>query len=1099
MRCPKCSFVNPKLSAFCGDCSSPLPYIDQPTEAGQHHTSHAERRRLTVVFCDLVGSTALSGQLDPEELHDLTRQYQRICADLVGRHGGHVAQFLGDGLLVYFGYPMAHEDDAQRAVRAGLEIVAAVSVLGTRLEKSLQVRVAVHTGLAVVGHLTDGTDPNAIGIVGETPNIAARLQNVAEPGTVIISAPTYRLIEGFFHCRSLGAPALKGVAAPIELYSVLAESSIQSRFERAVASGLTPFVSRQAEVELLLHRVERARNGAGQVVLLSGEAGIGKSRLIRVLKERATGAPMTEVGVRCSPYYQDSALYPIIAVFRRFLQIRRDDAAETTLATLERALEHFGFPLSEFVPLFAALLSLPHDHRYPPPAMTPQRQKQRTFEAIVAMLLKAAQRRLTWIVVEDVHWADPSTLELLSLLIEQVSHSRLFVVLIFRPDFLPPWRSQPQLSSITLDRLPKAEIEFMIESLAGGKKLPPKVTRDIAEKTEGVPLFIEELTRMVLESGLLREQDGRYELTSSVPSLAIPSTLYESLMARLDRLGAAKEVAQLAATIGKEFSYDLLRVISPLDETKLTGALNQLVDAELLNQHLLSFQRSYSFRHALIRDAAYESLLRSKRRQYHGQIATALQESFPETGNVNPELIAVHYTDAGLIEKAIPYWQIAGHKALERSANQEAIRHLTKGLELLSALPETRERLQQELMLRATLGPAVMLAKGFASLDAQNVYNRARLLCQQVSDTPLRFQVFWALWVSHAARGEHGKARESAEECLRQAQASQDATLSLAAHFAVGVSLLTLGEFCQGFEHIKQGSTSYDRGQHSRLVQAFGQDSGVLCLSYEAFCLGLLGYPDQALERIREALTIAREFAHPATFVTTANIACWVYQLLRDGQATLEQAEAAISLSTDREFELWKAMGEIMQGWALTQQGILDNGIAHIRTGISAFRSTGSEIMLPYFMSLLAEEYGRVGLAEKGLSILAEAEAAIENTGEFWCEAEIQRLKGELILLQPDNSNPEKAKEAEACFRRALATAHAQNAKSLELRAAISLSRLLLRRGQPAIAIDVLAAVYNWFTEGFDTLDLREARKLLEQLQTAHGGKTLSYLSQEKS
>jgi class 3 adenylate cyclase len=765
VRCPKCSSVNPESHAFCSGCGGPLSYTERPTESGEHHPLEAERRRLTVVFCDLVGSTPLSGQLDPEELHDLIRRYQRVCADVVGRHGGHVAQFLGDGLLVYFGYPIAHEDDARRAVRAGLEIVATISGLSARPEHSLQVRVAVHTGLAVVGHLGDGTDPDAITVVGETPNVAARLQSIAEPGTVIISESTYRLVEGFFHCRSLGAPVLKGVAAPIELYSVLAESGIQSRFERAVARGLTPFVSRKAEVELLLQRLERARNGAGQVILLSGEAGIGKSRLIRVLKECATGEPMTELAIRCSSYYQDSALYPITVVFQRFLQIHRDDTAETTVAALERALEYFGLPSSEFVPLFAALLSLPNDHRYPPPATTPQQQKQKTFEAIIAMLLREAQQRLTWIVVEDVHWADPSTLELLNLLIEQVSRSRLFVVLIFRPDFLPPWRSQPHVSSITLDRLPKAGIELMIDSLAGGKKLPSDVTRDIAEKTEGVPLFIEELTRMVLESGLFREQDGRYELTSSLPSLAIPSTLYESLMARLDRLGTAKEVAQLAATIGKEFSYDLLRAISPLNETKLTGALNRLVDAELLDQHLLSFQRSYSFRHALIRDAAYESLLRSKRRQYHGQIATALQESFPETGNANPELIAVHYTDAGLIEKAVPYWQIAGHKALERSANQEAIRHLSKGLELLSILPETPEHLQQELLLRATLGPAVMLAKGFASLEAQNVYNRARILCQQVTDASLRFHVFWALWVSHATRGEHCKARESAEEC----------------------------------------------------------------------------------------------------------------------------------------------------------------------------------------------------------------------------------------------------------------------------------------------------------------------------------------------
>jgi class 3 adenylate cyclase/predicted ATPase len=1077
MRCPKCFSVNPESSDFCSGCGGSLPSTHQPSE---HSSAQAERRRLTVVFCDLVGSTALSGQLDPEELHDLIRRYQRVCADAVGRRGGHVAQFLGDGLLVYFGYPIAHEDDAQRAVHAGLEIVAGVSQLSARLEHSLQVRVGAHSGLTVVGHLGNETDPEAISIVGETPNIAARLQSIAEPGTVVISAQTYELVKGFFHCRSLGAPSLRGVATSIELYTVLEESGIQSRFERALATGLTQFVSREPEVQFLLERFEKARNGAGQVVLLSGEAGIGKSRLVRVLKERTTGEPVSELTVRCSPYYEDSALYPVIAFFQRFLRIYPDDTAETTLATLERALEFFGLPLPEFVPLFAALLSLPNDYRYPQLPMSPPAQKQRTFEAIVTWLLKAAQQRTTWLVVEDVHWADPSTLELLSLIIGQVSHSRLFVVLIFRSEFLPPWRSQPHVSSLTLDRLPNAGIEVMIESLTGGKKLPAEVKRDIADKTAGVPLFIEELTRMILESGLFREQDGRYELTSSLSSLAIPSTLYESLMARLDRLGTAKEVAQLAATIGREFSYDLLRIVSALDETKLSGALHRLVDAELLDQHLSSFQRSYSFRHALIRDTAYESLLKSKRRAYHGRIAAALLERFPEIVKTSPELIAVHYTGADLIEQAIPYWQKAGHKSLERSANQEAIRHLTKGLELLGTLPETSKHLEQELLLRATLGPAVMLAKGFGSLEAHNVYSRARTLCQSVTDARLRFQIFWALWVYHAARGEHGNARESAEECLRQAQTEKDSTLSLGAHFALGVSLLTVGEFDQGFEHMKAGSKIYDRSQHSRLVQASGQDSGVLCFAYEAFSLGVLGYPDRALRRIREALAIARELAHPATLVTAANIACWVYQLFCDGQATLEQAEAAISLSTDREFELWRAMGEIMRGWALTQQSMLEDGVAQIRSGMSAFRSTGSEIMLPYFMYLLAEAYGRLGLTKQGLMILSEAQAAIESSGERWCEAEVQRLKGELILLDPDTGH---SQEAESCFRRALATARAQNAKSIELRAAISLSRYLLRQEQPARAKDMLIAVYNWFTEGFDMTHLREARELLDRIR----------------
>jgi predicted ATPase/class 3 adenylate cyclase len=1079
MRCPKCGSATPEMVAFCNQCGASLHGVTPSPSANSQYPS-AERRRLSVMFCDLVGSTELSGQLDPEELHDLTRQYQRVCTDVTARHGGYVAQYLGDGLLVFFGYPIAHEDDARRAVRAGLEIVAAISGLSTRLAKMLQVRVAVHTGLAVVGRLGDGSDPDAMAIVGETPNIAARLQTIAEPGTVIISAPTYRLVEGFFHCRSLGAPTLKGVVDPIELYSVLGESGIQSRFEQAVASGLTPFVSRETEVALLLQRWQQARDGAGQVIMLSGEAGIGKTRLIRALKERTAGEPITELAARCSPYYQDSALYPLIALLERSLQFQRDETAETKIATLERVLEGFAFPLSEFVPLFAALLSLSHDDRYPPLAMAPQRQKQKTFEAIASWLLKLAQQHPTRVVVEDVHWADPSTLELLNLLIDQVSQSRLLVVVIFRSEFVPPWRSKSNVTSITLGPLSRTATELMIERVAG-QSLPAEVTREIVEKTEGVPLFVEELTRMVLESGMLRKQDDRYELISPLVPLAIPSTLYESLMARLDRLGTAKEVAQLAATIGREFSYDLLQAISPLDEARLTGALNRLVEAELIDQYLLPPQTNYAFKHAMIRDAAYGSLLRSKRRQYHGKIAEVLEKRFFGTAEAHPELLATHCTEAGLIEQAVPLWQRAGQRALERSANQEAIRHLTRGLELLNVLPETPEHLQQELLLRVTLGGAVMVAKGFGSLEAQSVYAKARKLCQPMDESPLVFKVNWALWANHAARGEHRKARESAEECLRLAQAAKAPELLLEAHHALGVSLLLLGEFRQGLEHLEQGTAIYDPRQHAAVAYVSGQDSGVACLSYQGWALWFLGYPDQARKRVCEALTLAHKLSHPVSTAAAANIASWVYQLLRDQQAAKEQAEEAVSLSTERGFELWRAMGMIGQGWALTEQGFVDNGIAQLRAGLTALRSTGREVLMSYFLGLLAQAHASAGQVEEALNTLAEPQVALDDGAERWWQAELYRLRGELTLRRP-GFGPDDEKEAEECFRQALSTAREQRAKSLELRAATSLSRLWQRQGRKSEARRNLVEIYNWFTEGFGTPDLQEAKILLEEL-----------------
>lgn len=1074
MLCPKCAFPNLEPAAFCSRCGTALKPSSLIAEPEARASSQAERRRLTVMFCDLVGSTELSGQLDPEELHDLTRQYQKVCADVVGRHGGHVAQYLGDGLLVFFGYPIAHEDDAQRAVRAGLETVAAVSGLSVRLAKSLQIRVAVHTGLAVVGRLGDGSDPEAMGIVGETPNIAARLQAIAEPGTVIISAPTHQLVEGFFRCRSLGALPLKGVAIPIELYCVLGESGIQSRFDRAVATGLTPFVGREAEIALLLERWERARAGSGQVVLLCGEAGIGKSRLIRVLSERITGEHATELAARCSPYYQDSALYPVINLLERYLQFQRDDSTDMKLAILERALERFGFYLPEAVPMFAVLLSLPFEHRYPPLRMTPERQKQRTFDAIVAWLLKSAQQHPIRMVVEDIHWADPSTIEFLGLLIDQVSQAPLFVTLVFRSEFVPPWRWQPHVTSITLGRLSRAATESVIESIAGDKKLPTEVAREIVEKTEGVPLFVEELTRMVLESGLLREQDDHYELTRVLTSLAIPSTLYESLMARLDRLGTAKEVAQLSATIGKEFSYDLIRAISPLDEAKLTGALNRLVDAELLDQHLLSFQPSYSFRHALIRDAAYQSLLNLKRREYHRRIAVALQESFHEIVNANPELIAAHYTDAGLVDQAIPYWQRAGQRALERSANQEAIRHLRKALELLRTLPENPERLQQELSLEISLGTALMATKGFPTDQVIGVYARARELSERLGEATQLFRVLWGQWLNCTSRREHRAALELGQQCLRVAERARDPMLLAQAHQTLGAGYCTTGEFTEALGHLEQAITVDDPVRQRSHADTYGHDPGVLSLILSGFSLWFLGYPDQALKRNDEGLALAEKLSHPATSALAAAFAAMVQQFCRNAQAVEELAGLAVDLSTRYDLAFQRAMGTILGAWAMTQRGQKATGIARMRRALEGLRASGAVLLMGYFSLLLA---GEVEQPEEGLSILA----GVDSSSEYHWAAELYRLKGELLLRQGERHLINQA-EAEQCFCQALTISREKRAKSLELRAAMSVCRLRLREGKRLDARQALEGIFGSFSEGFDTPDLRDAKMLLEEL-----------------
>ena len=631
----------------------------------------AERRQLTVLFCDLVDSTVLASQLDPEDLREVVRAYQDTCAKVIARFEGHIAQYLGDGLLVYFGYPLAHEDDAQRAVRAGLGIVEALGQLNARLTQErgvhLAVRLGVHTGLVVVGEVGGSTRQEQLAL-GETPNVAARLQGIAAPNTVVISAATFQLLGGFFACQPFGTPLLKGQAQPLAVYQVLYESMARSRLEAAGSAGLTPLVGREQEVALLLERWAQVKEGVGQVVLLSGEAGIGKSRLVQALQAHAAAEPQAWLTpCQCSPYHQHSAFYPMIDLLEGVaLRFEREEAPSQKLSKLEGFLGQYGLPLVETVPLLAALLSLPLTAEYTPLTVSPVQQKQQTLHALLTILLRIATQQPVLFVMEDLHWVDPTTLAFLTLLVDQGPTARILVLLTFRPDFPPPWTGRSHLTQVTLPRLPREQATELTGRVAHGKALPAEVVEQVVAKTDGVPLFVEELTKMVLESGLLQEREERYELSGPLPPLAIPTTLHDSLMARLDRLGAVKSLAQLGATLGREFSYELLRAVAPWDEATVRRGLQQLVEAEFLYQQGLPPQATYRFKHALIQDAAYQSLLRSTRQHYHQRIAQVLEAQFPETVETQPELVAQHYTTAGCHEQAILYWQQAGQRASDR-------------------------------------------------------------------------------------------------------------------------------------------------------------------------------------------------------------------------------------------------------------------------------------------------------------------------------------------------------------------------------------------------------------------------------------------------
>jgi predicted ATPase/class 3 adenylate cyclase len=1130
MKCPECQFDNREGAKFCSECghkfelscpecgtsiSASSKFCDEcghnlrePTEAPPKHASgppdamptaarspmqstapaaeahslDAERRQLTVMFCDLVESTKLSTRLDPEDFREVVRSYQKTAADVVKNFEGHIAQYLGDGLLVYFGYPQAHEDDAHRAVHAALGIVEAMGTLNTRLASGygveLAVRLGIHTGPVVVGEIGGGGRHEQLAL-GETPNIAARLEDLTEPNKVVISAMTKRLVEGAFILEDMGCHCLKGMAEPIAIARVLNPIAAQGDEEEIATGVVTTLVGRDEEIGLLLRRWEQSKEGFGQVVLINGEPGIGKSALADVIREHVAREGYKRATYRCSPYHTNSALYPVITHLQRLWRWERDDSPAEKLAKMEQTLRATSLPLKEVVPLFAALFSLPlPEGRYPPLDLTPQQEKQQTQDALTAWLLEEAERQPMLVVYEDLHWADPSTIESIVLLVEQVPTAPMLTVLIFRPQFVPPWPTRSHMTPITLNRLERPQVEAMITQLGGGKALPAEVVQYIVARTDGVPLYVEELTKMLLESDLLREEADHFALAGELSSVAIPATLQDSLMARLDRLPMVREVAQLGAVLGREFAYEMLKALATVEESTLQERLGQLVGAELLYQRGRPPRARYIFKHALIQDAAYASLLKRTRQQYHQQIAQMLEAEFPETVEAEPELVAHHYTEAGLNEQAVGYWLQAGKHAVQRSAHAEAINHLNRGIEVLMTLPDSVERAREELDLQTALGPVLIAVKGFASLATERAYTRARKLCKQVGETPQLFPVLHGLFRFHLLRAELQTTREMAEHFFNMAQRAQDPALLLEGKRIVGSTIFWLGDFATARAHLEQGAALYDPQQHRSHAFEYGQDPGAACLSLAAWPIWGLGYPDQALQSIDKALTLAQEAAHPFSLAYALTWASTVSQLRREAKALQERTEALITLCSERGFPFFLAFGTILRGWAITAQGAGAEGIAQVHQGLVAYRATGSELHRPYFLSLLAEAYGKVGKPEEGLTVLDEALAIVDNTEERNWEVELHRLKGELLLMKQGQNGD----EAEKCFRKALDIARRQQAKSLELRVATSLSRLWQKQGKQKEAHRLLSEVYAWFSEGFDTVDLQVSKALLEEL-----------------
>jgi class 3 adenylate cyclase/tetratricopeptide (TPR) repeat protein len=1039
----------------------------------------AERRHLTVMFCDLVGSTALAARLDPEDMRTLIGAYHRRITEVISRYQGIIGRYMGDGVLVYFGYPQAHEDDAEQAVRAGLALVDAVAKLPTDTDVALSARIGIATGVTVVGDLTgEGAAQEQVAI-GETPNLAARLQTLAEPGTVLICPTTRRLTGGHFDYRDLGPQALKGWAEPISVWRVLGTSGVVSRFAAMHKTKLPALFGREEEIELLLRRWRHATQEEGRVVMLAGEPGIGKSHIALALDERLQSESHITLRYFCSAHHTNSALFPFISQLERAAGFKHSDTPAEKLSKLGALLAQSTHD-PEHVAVLANLLALPTDDHYRLQDLAPQKRKEKTLTALLAQLDGLATQQPVFIIFEDVQWMDPTSLELLAATVEHVPQLRALLLVTARPEFTPPWPNYPHLTTISLTRLGRRYGAALVERVTGGKTLPKEVMDQILAHTDGVPLFIEELTKMVLEGGLLQERDGHYVLGRPLPPLAIPTTLQASLMARLDRLSLVREVAQIGAVAGRDFHYELLNAVAGLPRERLDEALDQLVRSELVFRRGEIPNAVYTFKHALVRDAAYTGLLKSRRAQMHGAMANALEHQFPEIVQTQPETLAHHLTEAGLTEKAIGYWLQAGKNAALRSANLEAIAHLQRGIEVTGHLPAGEGKDRSELDLQLVLGPCLSATHGPAAGNALATFARARELCERLGQPPEYLQVMFWLATASVVRGELPQALEAIAGLPSAAEARGNQPALLNGIRGQGMILMFMGQIVEAREALGRAIELFDASQEADRTAArtAGQDAGVSILVLMAWVLWILGQVDEAVSRMTAALERADAVNHAHTHAYAWYYASVLHALRGEPVIAQGYAERCLAISEQHGFSHWLGLSRAIRGICAALLDASAGRLDEVKTSLEEYQRAGYQLGLTVQFVLLCPALLLRNQPEAALEIIDHGLSIVSQNSERFCEAELYRLKARTLLMRgaPDD-------EAKVLLDQALRTARSQRARSLELRAATDLARLLMKKGQRAEARDVLESTYRCFSEGFDTPDLKEANAVLVQLQ----------------
>lgn len=1073
-----------KILKAIGSAATPIKIVEQPAPPSSPAAASErdpQRRQLSVMFCDLVGSTALSASMDPEDVRNVIASYQSCIAETVAKHNGVIARYMGDGALIYFGYPQAREDDTEQAVHSGLALIDAIPKLNTDIGAALQVRIGIATGTVVIGDvLTTETGSREYAAIGDTPNLAARLQSLAEPGTIAVCANTRQLTYGYFNYRDLGSATLKGWSEPIQAWQAIGATGVANRFQAHHPTALTPLIGRDEEVELLTRRWHTVTQGSGRAVLVTGEPGIGKSHVVCAADELLGRETHTTLSYLCSSHHSNSSLYPFISQLERAAGFERSGSASAKRSKLERLFSESGLTGVDIAAI-ATLLSLPADPSRPLETLTPQKRKEATFAALFALLEKLAKRQPVFIIFEDIHWIDPTSLELLTLMIERLPKMRILLVMTARPEFTPPWPSHAHISTVQLARFNREDGAALVERVTGGKPLPQEIMTEILSRTDGIPLFVEELTKALLESGQLQEQSDRYVVERSLPYLTIPATLHASLIARLDRLSAAREVAQIGAVIGREFSYELLNAIAGFPKKKLDEALEQLTHSELIFRRGVAPQAVYSFKHALVRDTAYEGLLKSRRAQLHASLANVLERNFPELIAVQPEMMAHHLMEAGLIDKATSWWLRAGQSAAHRSAHVEAIAHLRRGVNALHRLGAGAQTDRTELDLMLVMGPCLIATQGPAGSEAMAAFTRARELCERLGDPPEYLQVMFWLVTASVMRGELPRAQETIGTLLNLAAARGDGSALLNALRGKAMILMFMGRITEAEATIAHAFDAYlSSSEEDRLAaRAAGQDAGVADLALMSWTLWLVGKPDTAIERITTALQRADAMAHPPTQAYAYYYASVLYALLgQHGQADT-YANRCVELSDTHGFRQWLGLSRTVANICTAQFDPTSNAIDDSKAALKQYCQAGYQLGITALHVLLCSVMLGRGDADNAVELLDGSLSTVEHNSERLFEAELYRLKAKAV---EQSRRPDAASEAISLLERALATARQQSAKTLELRAARELALLLRDQGRRDAACDLLGPICQWFSEGATTNDVIAARATLATL-----------------